>query len=148
MGRILVAMAAIALALFFRYTAQDYPRAAARLPTLLGWAVILLALLAIGGQLMAWRRQSAEGALRLIPAIDTRAITIGVCFAGLSIAYAAAITVVGYLIATPVFLLVSLGALRPIGWSRILITTALVTGVIWAVFIHFLGLPLPLYPGA
>ena len=83
-----------------------------------------------------------------MPPIDKTAFGIGVLFAALCVAYAASIHVLGYLIATPVFLLVALGALRPISWPNILLTVIAVTGVIWAVFINFLGLPMPLFPGA
>ena len=43
MGRILVALAAIALVFFFWSEAAAYPRTAARLPNLLGWIVLILA---------------------------------------------------------------------------------------------------------
>lgn len=148
MGRILVASAAVALALFFRHTAQNYPSAAARLPNLLGLIIILLGTAVIVAQALEWRRQSADGQLQLVPPIDKTAFGIGVLFAALCVAYAASIHVLGYLIATPVFLLVALGALRPISWPNILLTVIAVTGVIWAVFINFLGLPMPLFPGA
>lgn len=147
MGRILIATAAIALALFFRQIAQSYPTAAARLPILLSWTVILLAGAAIVERLLLWRRESAAGTGRLVPPFDARAIGIGAAFALLCAAYAAAITHAGYLVATPLFLLLSLGALRPIGWGPILVATLAVTGVIWLVFINFLGLPLPLFFG-
>lgn len=148
MGRIFVATAAIALAVFFRHIAEGYPTAAARLPKLLGLIVILLGAAAIVSQVLRWRRQHAEGVLELLPPINAPALGIGAAFAALSIAYAGSITVLGYLIATPAFLLIAFGALRPIGWRNILLTTAAVTGVIWAVFINFLGLPMPLFPGA
>lgn len=148
MGRILVAVAAIAFALFFRNIAQDYPRAAARLPTILANAVVLLAVIGIGAELLKWRRQASAGTLHILPTIDGKAIGIGVAFVALTFVYAASIQVLGYLISTLSFLLISFFALRPMGAVAMGLSAVAVTVCIWAVFIYFLGLPLPILPGA
>jgi hypothetical protein len=148
MGRILVAVTAIAITLFLQGEAEDYPRAAARLPTLLGYLVILLALLAIGQVLLGWRRDRAEGTLSLVSMPAWRDVAIGLAFAGLIVLYAWSIPVLGYLIATPLMLLVPVAALRPVGWKAATTTVVVVTGVIWIVFVWFLNLPIPLHPSA
>lgn len=148
MGRILVAAAAIAIALFLQGEAEGYPRAAARLPTLLGHLVILLALLAIGQALLGWRRDRAAGRLSLVSVPAWRDVATGLAFVGLILLYAWSIPVLGYLIATPLMLLLPLAALRPVGWGAALATVVVVTGVIWIVFAWFLNLPIPLAPSA
>ena len=148
MGRILVAAAVIALALWMRSEAQGYPRAAERLPSLLGYAVILLAVLAIAQVLLGWRRDRADGAVEPSSPPGARDVAIGAAFVGLLALYAWAIPVVGYLLATPVMLAAPIAALRPVGWAAAAITVVAVTGVIWAVFVWFLNLPVPLLPGA
>lgn len=146
MGRILVALAAIALVFFFWSEAAAYPRTAARLPNLLGWIVLILALAAIAQTLLVWRREKAAGTLVLIPPFAWRDIAVGAGFAGLIVLYAWSINHVGYLVATPLFLLIPLAVLRPIGWTATVLTTLVVTGFIWAVFVYFLNLSIPLYP--
>lgn len=146
MGRILVAVVAIAIALFLQGEAEGYPRAAARLPTLLGYVVILLALLAIGQALLGWRRARAAGTLPPVAMPAWRDVATGLAFVGLIVLYAWSIPVLGYLIATPLMLLLPLAALRPVGWTAALVTVVVVTGVIWIVFVGFLNLPIPLHP--
>ncbi|PRD40610.1 hypothetical protein C5748_25935 [Phyllobacterium phragmitis] len=146
MGRILVALAAIAAVFFFWSEAANYPRTAARLPNILGWVVLILAILAIVQTLFTWRRQKAEGTLVFIPEIQWRDIAVGGGFSGLIILYAWSIRHVGYLVATPLFLLIPLAVLRPIGWTASILTTLVVTAFIWGVFVYFLKLSIPLYP--
>lgn len=146
MGRILVALSAIALVLFFWNAASGYPRQAAHLPVLLGWVVMSLAILAIIQVAAGWRKQKLAGTLVLLPKQNWRELALGAGFLGLIIVYAWSIAYVGYLIATPAFLLIPLLALRPVGWIAILLTTVLVTGAIWGVFVYFLNLSIPLTP--
>lgn len=146
MGRILVALAAIALVFFFWSEAANYPRTAARLPNILGWVVLVLAVLAIAQTLFTWRRQNAGGTLVFIPEFRWRDIAVGGGFSGLIILYAWSIQHVGYLVATPLFLLIPLAVLRPIGWTATILTTLGVTAFIWGVFVYFLNLSIPLYP--
>lgn len=146
MGRIVVSIAAIALVLVFRNEAASYPATAARLPGLIGWVVIALAILAIAEALFGWRRQSADGTLAIVTKQDWRGIAVGAGFLGLIVLYAWSITKIGYLIATPLFMLIPFIILRPIGWLAAIVTTACVTAFIWLVFVGFLNLSIPLYP--
>ena len=147
MGRIAVAVAAIAAALFMQAEAAGYPRAASRLPVLLGYVVILLAVLAIAQVLLGWRRDRAADRLEVVALPRWQEVAIGTGFVGLTVLYAWSIPRIGYLVATPLMLLAPIAALRPVGWRPAAVTVVAVTGVIWLVFVWFLNLPLPLYPG-
>lgn len=146
MTRILVAVMAIIIALIFRNEAAGYPRVAAQLPQLITSVIIGLALLAIVQQLLAWR-QVTEGA-------DRYALTMpgwprvrdGSVFVGLVLLYAWAITSIGYLIATPVFLLSSMLVAKATKPWIIVLTATVVTLAIWIIFVNFLRLPIPLFP--
>ncbi|PZX16488.1 tripartite tricarboxylate transporter TctB family protein [Palleronia aestuarii] len=146
MGRILVSLAAIALVVLFRIRAAEYPETAARLPNLIGWVVAGLACLAILQVVLNWRRQNAEGRLEILPPPDWQAIGIGGGFLLLILLYAWSITTLGYLIATPLFMLIPFLGLRPISPLAAVATTAAVTAFIWFVFVWFLNLSIPLYP--
>ncbi len=146
MGRIFVSLAMIGLVFVFWHESSTYPATAARLPDLIGWLVMMLAIMAIGEVLLGWRRQSVVGRLELFPQQDWRGLAVGAGFLGLIVLYAWSITEVGYLIATPLFMLIPFIVLRPIGWITAIITTAAVTAFIWVVFVWFLNLSIPLYP--
>lgn len=148
MSRILVAVAAIIIALLFRVEAAGYPRVAAQLPVLITNVMIGLALLAIVQQLLAWR-QATDGATRYaltMPSLPR--IRDGAVFVGLMLLYAWAITSIGYLIATPAFLLSSMLVARSTKPWIIVLTAVVVTLAIWIIFVNFLRLPIPLFPGA
>lgn len=146
MGRIVVALSAIGLVLFLRSEASDYPPTAARLPDLIGWVVVGLAALAIVQVAAGWLRSRAAGTLTLAPDVDWSGLLLGAGFLGLIVLYAFSIQVVGYLVATPIFLLVPLAVLRPVSWIVALVTTASITVMIFGVFVWFLNLSIPLYP--
>lgn len=147
MGRIVLALSAIGLALFFRSEANAYPVAAARMPDIVGMLVILMSVLTIGQELLRWRRRTAEGTFELVTPPSPRALKIGTLFIILIVAYVLAVPRVGYLAATAVFLFLPMAALRPAGLPTIGLTIVLVLAVIWAVFVGFLGLPIPFLPG-
>ena len=148
MGRILVAAMSIVAAIAMQHIATSYPAAAARFPTLLGYVVICLGLMAAGQVLLEWRRLRLAGTLQVLPRADWRKIAIGSAFTLLIVLYAWSIPVLGYLLATPLMLAIPLALLRPVGWTAAAITVVAVTGTIWGVFVWFLRLPIPLYPGA
>lgn len=147
MGRILVAVAIIGAALFMYITAGSYPGAARRLPQLLAVVVMLLGVFAVVQAVIGlYRARADDKPLLRLP--DWRRVAIGVAFVAFVFAYAWSIPHLGYLIATPLMLAVPLAALRPVGWPAMGITVVAVTGVIWFIFVWFLQLPIPLYPGA
>jgi hypothetical protein len=146
MGQIFVSLSAILLVAVFRSQTVNYPKTAARLPDLIGWVVVLLACLAIVQVLFDWRRQRAAGTLVVFPAPDWRAVGIGGAFLALILIYALSINMVGYLIATPLFMLIPFLILRPIGRVAAIATAGTVTVFIWLVFFWFLRLSIPLFP--
>jgi len=148
MGRIFVAIAAIALALFFRSEATEYRLAASRLPDLIGGVLMLLAVLMIVQTLWSWKKSSADGNLVILPRVEPRSLILGAAFVLLIFAYAWSIQTIGYLIVTPAFLLVVFAALRPVSWLWTIGITVIVTVAIWAIFIFFLNMPILLYPGS
>lgn len=149
MGQIVVALAAIALALFFRSEAAAYPATAAQLPDLLGAVVIILALAAIAKVVVTWlrpRQAMTDGDTETGTPTDSKSLAIGAGFLSLIVLYAFSITRIGYLIATPLFLAIPLAVLRPIGLVTAVAAIASVTAVIFGVFVWFLNLSIPLYP--
>lgn len=144
-GQILVALAAIALAIFFWYEAATYPSAAAQLPRLLSGVLILLSMAAIVQAVVALvRHRDDTTAVANKP--SWRDLAVGAGFLGLIVLYGWSITRIGYLIATPLFLAIPLAVLRPVGLVGALATIVSVTAVIFGVFVWFLNLTIPLYP--
>lgn len=149
MGQIVVALAAIALALFFRSEAGAYPTTAAKMPNLLGIVVIILALAAIAKVVWFWlrpRKTAADEGTGTETPTDWRSLVIGASFLALIVIYALSITRIGYLIATPLFLAIPLAVLRPVGPVAAVSAIVSVTAVIFGVFVWFLNLSIPLYP--
>ena len=146
MGRLVVALAAIGLVFFMWSEAAGYPATARKLPDLLGWVVMVLAVLAVLQQVLIMRKASANGTLGTRDPIDWKNVALGAACVGLIIAYAWSIGVIGYLIATPLFLTIPLVTLRPVGLVPGVITVVAVTAVIYGVFVWFLKLNIPLYP--
>ncbi len=146
MGRLVVALAAIGLVFFMWSEAAGYPATARKLPDLLGWVVMVFAVLAVIQQLFIIRKASANGTLGTSDPIDWKNVGLGAAFVALIIAYAWSIGVIGYLIATPLFLAIPLATLRPIGLVPAVLTVVAVTAVIYGVFVWFLQLNIPLYP--
>jgi uncharacterized membrane protein YidH (DUF202 family) len=149
MGQIVVALAAIALALFFRSEAAAYPPTAAKLPDLLGVVVIILGVMAIAKVVWSWmrpRETAADAGSGTDTPTDPRSLAIGAGFLALVVLYAFSITWIGYLIATPLFLAIPLAVLRPVGPVAAASAIVSVTVVIFGVFVWFLNLSIPLYP--
>ena len=150
MGRVIVALAGIGLVIFMWGEAANYPPTARKLPDLLGWAVLVLAVLAIAQELLQWGRArlAGEGDAEAIPSspVDWRGIGLGAGFVALIVAYAWSIEIVGYMVATPLFLALPLIVLHPVRLPVAVLTIAVVTAVIYGVFVWFLRLNIPLFP--
>ncbi|RFC62769.1 hypothetical protein DYI37_12410 [Fulvimarina endophytica] len=144
-GQICVALAAIALAGFFWTEASTYPETAAQLPQLLAVVVALLAIAAIVQASVARLRLRGDVAAAE-PSPEWRDLAVAAGFLGLIVLYGWSITRIGYLVATPLFLLIPLIVLRPVGLVATLATIVSVTAVIFGVFVWFLNLSIPLYP--
>ena len=149
MGRIVVAGLTIGICAYLSSLAGDYPRAARRLPQILALCVMGLAAAGIVQavvQILGERRHAGDPP-PLFTAPPREDVVVGLGFVALVAAYIWAIPHAGYLVATPLMLLVPLAVLRPIGWLGIGITLLAVTGGILLIFIWFLNLPIPLIPG-
>lgn len=141
--RVGIAAMAAAQAALFAVTAQSYAAAAARTPTLYAGLVGILAVAALLEAVVKGRRASRndDGA-----GDDGVVARRGVVFLAWIFLYAAAIQPMGYLIATPLFLLGPLLALRPIRPLASCAVALGATGFVWAVFVGVLNLRIPLLP--
>ena len=146
---IILGIATIAFALVFRAQAADLPDVAQRMPVLLYWIVIGLAVLMIIEELLKRRnaRRTAPGAL----ADDEEAVRpinwpVLVLFGVAIVVYVALIPIIGYLIMTPVFISGAIMVSRTLSPLKAVIMGVVATAFVWAVFIWALKLPVPLLP--
>lgn len=143
-----LAAAAIVFALVFHSQAQDFPATAQRMPVLLTWIVVALAVMMIAEELLKRRLSRRNGRPALaddapLPAINWPVMGL---FSAAIVGYVALVPWLGYLLATPLF--VSGGALlsKTLGWPKALLLGLGATATVWAVFIWALSLPVPLLP--
>jgi hypothetical protein len=146
---LILAAVAIVFALVFQTQAQDFPATAQRMPVLVTWIVIGLALLMIVEELLKRRLARRTGTPageqedEPLPAINWPVMGL---FSAATVAYVALVPWLGYLLATPLF--VSGGALlsQTLRWSQALLLGLGATATVWGVFIWALKLPVPLLP--
>lgn len=144
-----LAAAAIVVALVFHSQAQDFPATAQRMPVLLTWIVIALALLMVVEELLKRRlsRRSGKPALvdadEPLPAINWPVMGL---FSAATVGYVVLVPWLGYLLATPLF--VGGGAVlsKTLSWPKALLLGLGTTGAVWGVFVWALSLPVPLLP--
>jgi hypothetical protein len=151
-----LAAAAIVFAVVFGFQAQDYPATAQRLPVLMIWIVIGLALLMIGEELLKQRAARRGGSSSPSAPADADTDTdaplpainwpVMVSFSAAIVAYVALVPWLGYLLATPLF--VGGGALlsKTLSGPKALLLGLGTTAAVWGVFIWALSLPVPLLP--
>lgn len=152
-GTLLIALGSLALALVFHGELAGYPPEARRLPGLLVWIVAGLAVLMVleeGWKHWGRRRDSAtddtgDESVRAGTPIMWSAL---LPFAAVITAYVALLPVVGYLIATPVFVGGVLLVSRTIHPAAAVATALGITGALWAIFVWTLHLPMPLWPAS
>ncbi|EXF44706.1 Tripartite tricarboxylate transporter TctB family protein [Pseudomonas sp. BAY1663] len=147
--RVLLGLFGIALAGLFFVNALNYPAAAAEMPLIYSVTVALLSLAMVLAELL--RRAPAGSGEASDEASEERprprhAAAFAV-FA-LAIAYVAAIDTLGYLLSTVAFMAVALLVIRTVSVRFALVGTVALVAVVCLVFIHFLGLPVPLLPPA
>lgn len=144
-----LAAAAIAFALVFHAQTGDFPATAQRMPVLLTWIIIGLALMMVVEELLKRRLARRSTKLGLadeeepLPPINWPVMGL---FSVAVIGYVALVPWLGYLLATPLF--VSGGALlsQTLSWPKALLLGLGATGAVWAIFIWALNLPVPLLP--
>lgn len=143
MGYLVVAVSAIGLAIFFNVTASGYPEVAARLPKLLSYTVIALALLMVAETA---RKVLAGRGRKVVADLDRGQVVTIATFSLAIVAYVMVLDLAGYLLATGAFLLGSLLGYRAVSPVRAVAVTIGVVAVIYGLFIYFLRLPIPLAP--
>jgi hypothetical protein len=144
-----LAAVAIVIALVFQVQAQHFPATAQRMPVLVTWVVMVLALLRVVEDLQPRRLARRNGRPALddgeepLPAINWPVMSL---FSAATIGYVALVPWLGYLLATPLF--VSGGALlsKTLRWPQALLLGLGATAAVWGVFIWALKLPVPLLP--
>ncbi|MGE4407924.1 tripartite tricarboxylate transporter TctB family protein [Pseudomonas sp.] len=141
--RVLLGLFGIALAGLFFVNALNYPEAAAEMPLIYSVIVALLSLAMLLAELLrrtpAGSGEASEGRPRHAAAFAVFA---------LAIAYVAAIDTLGYLLSTVAFMAVALLVIRTVSVRFALVGTVTLVAMVCLVFIHFLGLPVPLLPPA
>lgn len=143
MGYLVVAAFAIGLAIFFNITAARYPDTAARVPVLLSYTVIALALLMVAETA---RKVLAGRGRKVVADLDRSQVIAMVTFSLAIIAYVIVLERAGYALSTGAFLLGSLLVYRAVPPAWALAVTIGVMAVIYGLFIYFLRLPMPIWP--
>ncbi|WP_136069119.1 tripartite tricarboxylate transporter TctB family protein [Modicisalibacter radicis] len=160
-SRLVLGVFAIGLAATFYVTALGYPDKAANMPLIYSVVVALLGTAMVGQELfstMRRRQMSANGTAPSIPddvtpeetTVSGRADRSKPWKAMLAFLLAAlylySISILGYLVATVGFMVVALAMIGHVSWRFAAIGIVLLVTVVCAVFIGFLGLPVPLLP--
>ena len=151
--RLLLGVSGVALAVLFYVNALEYPDAAAQMPLIYSVTVGLLSLAMVMSEM--WKRKTVSGPNTTDGGEprDTEEgkgrvrgrISAALVFS-LTIAYVPLIDVLGYLIATVLFMVATLSIIRTVSLKVSVIGIAILVTVICLVFIAFLGLPIPLLP--
>ncbi len=145
---IVLGLASIALAAAFRTQTSDYPETAQRLPVLLIWLIIGLAVSMIAEDLMQRRKASRAAVLPVVEDDAAPPVNWPVLagFAVAIVAYVALIPLVGYLVTTTAFIAGSLLVSRIMPPVKAVLIGILATASVWVVFIYALNLPVPILP--
>ncbi|WP_119680609.1 tripartite tricarboxylate transporter TctB family protein [Indioceanicola profundi] len=134
-----LAGAGIALAATFFISAMSLPDTAAQLPQ--GLAIVV-SLLAVGMIVQAWwarthHHEKIERPGRAGPAV---------AFSLATIAYVAVLKFLGYFVATPIFIVGTMLFLRTLSPLKAILLAVGVSAFVWALFVWFLSLPVPMGP--
>lgn len=150
-NRLVLGLFGIALATAFFTNARGYPDAAAQMPLIYSVTVGLLSLAIVGSELLRWRAarrsEAAPPVATAEVAASPRYAVTALVFV-LAIAYVAAITTLGYVLSTVLFMAVALLLIRTVSVRFAVIGTVVLVAVVCLVFVQFLGLPIPLLPSA
>lgn len=145
----ILGIASIIFALVFRSQSENFPEVAKRLPVLLIWLVVALAVMMITEEVLKRRkvRSAASGAPiekdEVLPPVNWFVLC---SFGAAIIAYVALIPIVGYLIVTPVFVAGTLLVSRTLSPLKAILVGAVATAFVWAIFVWALNLPVQLLP--
>lgn len=152
-SRVFLGISGVGVAVLFYVNALEYPDAAAQMPLIYSVTVGLLSLAMVMSEV--WKRKVASGS----DAVDEDGphateegkgrmrgkISVALVFV-LAVLYVPLIDMLGYLIATVLFMVATLAVIRTVSFKVAAIGIAVLVTVICLVFIAFLGLPIPLLP--
>ncbi|MEH6643649.1 tripartite tricarboxylate transporter TctB family protein [Vreelandella glaciei] len=151
-SRLVLGVFAIGLAATFYIAALGYPDKAANMPLIYSVVVALLGLAMVAQEILPTLRHRQVVVEKSSAVADAdeqtsrrrpwKAMLIFV-LAGL---YLYSISVLGYLIATVGFMVIALGIVGHVSWRFAAMGIVALVTVVCAVFISFLGLPVPLLP--
>ena len=146
---IILGIATILFALVFRAQATNFPDVAQRMPVLLYWIVIGLAVMMIIEELL--KRRIARRADPDVPLVQDDVLApinwpVMLLFSAAIIGYVFLIPLVGYLIMTPVFIAGTLVISRSMSPVQAVLIGIIATAFVWLVFIWGLKLPVPILP--
>lgn len=160
-SRLVLGVFAIGIAATFYVTALGYPDKAANMPLIYSVVVALLGGAMVGQEVFSTMRRRQLSANGAAPSRHSDAATEEAPASGqtsqrkpwkamlaflLAALYLYSISVLGYLIATVGFMVVALAMIGHVSWRFAAIGIVLLVAVVCAVFIGFLGLPVPLLP--
>lgn len=148
MIQMLFALAMIGVAIAFGIEASTYRWTAARTPTILAWVVGLLALaMLVEAAVKLWREGPAgRGANTVSSAQGEGSLLRGLAFLAMVIVYTLSFRTVGFLAGSAAFLGGTMLVFRSTRPLIVLAATGLALAVIYAVFVAFLRLQVPLWP--
>lgn len=159
-SRLVLGFFAIGIAVTFYITAMGYPAKAANMPLIYSVVVALLGAAMVGQEVFSGHRRrqmSADGATTTSTDASPQEEAVSgqarrrkpwkamLTFL-LAAVYLYSISIMGYLIATVGFMVVALAMIGHVSWRFAAIGIVLLVAVVCAVFIGFLGLPVPLLP--
>ena len=152
-SRIFLGISGVGIAALFYVNALEYPDAAAQMPLIYSVTVGLLSVAMVMSEL--WKRKTASGPDTVDegePRVTEKGegnvrgkVSAALVFA-LAVVYVPLIDVLGYLIATVLFMVATLSMIRTVSLKVAAIGITVLVTVICLVFIAFLGLPIPLLP--
>ncbi|KPQ27958.1 MULTISPECIES: tripartite tricarboxylate transporter TctB family protein [unclassified Halomonas] len=158
-SRLVLGVFAIGLAVTFYVIALGYPNKAANMPLIYSVVVALLGAAMVGQEVVGTlrhRKVSADGATvsstedaaeeTLVNGPESRKPWKAMLIFLLAAVYLYSISILGYLAATVGFMVAALAIIGHVSWRFAAIGIVLLVAVVCAVFIGFLGLPVPLLP--
>ena len=138
---ILFVLGSIGLSLLFLIYSVGLPDSAALMPRILATLIIVLSLGMAWQAIAAHKRMVEAGQREEIPFINIKLVSLFLVFI---IAYIALIDVLGYFIATPLFIVGTYMYLRALSVKGALLVAAGFCVLVYGVFVKVLYLPVPM----
>jgi hypothetical protein len=138
---ILFAAGAVALSLLFILQSSKLPDSAALMPRMLAVLIMLLSVIMVLQGFAARRRMAVAGRREEIPPVNVLLVSLFLIFI---VAYVTLIEVLGYFIATPLFIVGTYLFLRAMKLRNAILVAAGFCVLVYGVFVTVLHLPVPL----